>query len=302
MREIIGKTYLSMGMRRPAVGCAIQGDDCLALKVVNDPDGWAIDWALGGCLKEEEFRRELASKTGKIHLWVPLLEEGALQSSVSVGVELGALGEERLDSRTRLSAMRTQTLSRLPEREGVILRGCEMADVISTDRHLVGSAAIRRRVVADLKMWSKDIKVRNPHLASTSMALANSYLALYYERNQKETPLRFLVLEGRTRSRGIVMDGWKFTDSLELKTMQGHRMNKLMIDQWVSEVSSRHRFATPPVPLVVLDAGGTTEMPYETWTPFPHPRVHMTDAFRAMVEENQDLATVAFGMALQGGA
>ena len=56
-----------------------------------------------------------------------------------------------------------------------------------------------------------------------------------------------------------------------------------------------------PKPLVILGGEKPAGFPYEVWNPFSGDGVRIDRAARELVVGNLDLATIAFGMALQGG-
>lgn len=295
--KIIEKRTTAFSLKRPVVGCGIQGDDCLAMLVSQVGETWSVKWALSGALGEPIFADQLSSATGKTPLWTPPTEEGLAPSAVTIGVELSG-GE--VEGKDRVAALKTQTSGRFANPVEVVTRGLEISNGDEEESLLVGSVAIEKRVAGDFSNWRKIMKIRSPHIASTSLAIANAYLTLYRGGNPA-SKCRILFVEGRTRTRAIVMDGWKFIDSLEFRMMENQCLTDQMILRWIQEVGTRNVLPRPPVPLVISRSSFQTGVTYEKWEPFPNPVVAADETVSKLLRENLDLATEAFGMALQGG-
>lgn len=299
--RIIEERTKGFSMRRPVVGCGIQNEQCLALEASGGDDAWSIRWALMGDLGESDFARELSSRTGRTHLWSSLTEEGALQTAAAAWIELPRSGEEKIQPKEKVAALRTQTMNRFASVDEVVLRGVEVSDGGNGPAHLVGGVALKRRVEEDFASWRRIMKIRFPHIASNSMALVNAFLALY-PRTQDDDSCRIVFLEGRAITRAVVMQDWRFLDAIEFRMLENQdRLNELLIRHWTDTMVARHALETIPKPLVILGGEKPAGFPYEVWNPFSGDGVRIDRAARELVVGNLDLATIAFGMALQGG-
>ena len=299
--RIIEERTVGFSMRRPVVGCGIQNEQCLAMEVSGVEDAWSIRWALMGDLGESDFVRELSARTGRTHLWSSLTEEGALQTAAAAWIELPRSGEEGINPKEKVAALRTQTMNRFASVDEVVLRGVEVSDGGGEPAHLVGGVALKRRVEEDFASWRRIMKIRFPHIASNSMALANAFLALY-PRAQDASSCRSVFLEGRAITRAVLMQGWRFLDALEFRMLENQdRLSELLIRHWTDTIVARHALKTNPDPLVILGGDKPEGFAYEVWNPFSGEGARIDRAARDLVLGNLDLATIAFGMALQGG-
>lgn len=299
--RIIESGTMDLSMKRPVVGCGIQGDNCLAMQVSQLGDRWTVEWALPGIIGDPAFASQLSAATGKTPFWTSVTEEGALPSSVTVGVELPSVARSKKNAKMRVDAMRTQAQSRLANPSPVVLRGVEIYDEDAKLSHLVGGLAIKERVEADFKSWRKIMKIRYPHIGSTDLAIANTYLALYEPASSDQSLCRIIFLEGRDRTRAVVIDDWKFVDAIYFQNMEGQTLDDSVIRHWTDDILSRRPFPEIPKPLIILNGDSVAEVTSEVWHPFSSSFVTVDPSLKKLVETNLDLSTVAFGMALQGG-
>lgn len=297
------------------VGCGVQGKDCLALSLSQSRNGkWAIDWSLAGKIGDEDFASRLSRKTGSRHFWVSPSEEGGLQVETTKMIEIpeGALaGKTSLQDffQTQIKSSfvnETVVVGGMRARGAVIQAGVAAKAAI----HNVGGGAIKDNVKRDYHNWYSIMGIRRPHVASTALAIANAYLALYPEERRLAVPLRLVVLKGRSVYRGILMDGWKYIDEVLLPRMEGDDANKNVIEGrmngWIDYFRRQHPGLVGdreivPLMIAVHESHVSDYEHWDLWGEYALDRIDMSGEVAQPILENRDIAPVAFGMALQGG-
>jgi len=287
------------------VGCGVQGDDCLALDLSQGKGGkWSINWSLAGKLGDESFAKRLAKKTGGRHFWVSPSEEGGLQVETARVIEIP---DGELAKKARDDFFLTQVKSRFVN-ETVVFGGLRMkAEGVI---HNVGGGAIKDNVRRDYQNWYSRMGIRRPHVASTALALANAYLALYPVEKRRANPLRLVVLKGRSVYRAILMDDWKYVDEVLLPRMEGDAATVDVITErmngWIDYFQRQHAAFVEGrtiVPLVVAirESHVSDYEHWDLWGEYAMEKIDMTGEVAEAILANRDIAPVAFGMALQGG-
>ena len=295
------KSEIEATLPRAVIGCGVQGVECLAMSVSGMPGAWSVHWAKLGTLGDSDFATNLSRAAGRTHLWTPPTEEGAAQMSFAGGIDLPMVGGKKLGRPECIAALQTQVHGRMEQVAApIVIRGLEIKDSDEESSHWVGGGALRERISLDYKNWRKRMGIINPHIASSSMAIANLYMALYPADTIKTVPLRLIVLEGRQTTHGVLMDNWRFLDALEYRMMEGQTLDAPLVKQWAEYAASRHSREDSPIPIVISLKG---EAPFdcEAWSPFESAAVKMSTGVRELINDNHDLSAMAFGMALQGG-
>ena len=176
--------------------------------------------------------------------------------------------------------------------------------------HNVGGGAIKDNVMRDYSDWYSRMRIRRPHIASTSLALANAYLALYPEEKRRVKPLRLVVLKGRSVYRAILMDDWKYIDEVLLPRMEGDDATKSVIEGrmngWRDYFVRQHPVlaegrSIDPLVVAVSETHVSEYEHWDLWGEFAMERIDMTEDVAQAILQNRDIAPIAFGMALQGG-
>ena len=190
-------------------------------------------------------------------------------------------------------------------------RGTADGERVSTRAvHNVGGGAIKDNVKRDYRNWYSKMGIRRPHIASTGLAIANAYIALYPEEKRRAMPLRLVVLKGRSVYRAILMDGWKYIDEVILPRMEGDDASRPVIEGrtqgWIDYMNRQHPSLAGErkiVPLVisVAEAHVSAYEHWDLWGEYAMDRIDMTESVAEAILSNRDIAPVAFGMALQGG-
>ncbi len=299
--SLMKKSDVTAKLPRAVIGCGVQGVDCLAMSVSGAPGHWTVQWAKLGELGDSDFAGNLSRAAGRTHLWTPPTEEGAAQMSFAGGIDLPVLGGKKFGRAESIAALRTQVQGRMEQVAApIVISGLEMKDSDEKFSHWVGGGALRERIRLDYKNWRKRMGIINPHIASSPMALANLYMALYPPATIKSVPLRLIVLEGRLTTHAVLMNDWRFLDALECGMMEGQTLDAPLVKQWAEYAASRHALADSPVPIII---SLKEEAPFdcEAWSPFGSESVTMSADVRNLVNGNHDLSAMAFGMALQGG-
>ena len=296
------------------VGCGVQGNKCLALDLSQGKGGkWSINWSLAGDLGDEVFVKTLSRKTGKRHFWVSPSEEGGLQVEAALAIEI----PEGVDvsKGSQQDFFLTQLNSRFVNEEivcgGLRVKGAGVKGGTTVKCvHNVGGGAIRDNVKRDYSNWYSKMSIRRPHIASTALALANAYFALYPDEKRRALPLRIVVLKGEHVYRAILMDDWKYIDEVLLPRMEGDDANVDVIgvrmDGWVDYFRRQHPdvVADREITPLVIAVKETSVSGYEHWDLWGEgamDRVDMTEEVAGPILSNRDIAPIAFGMALQGG-
>ena len=309
------------------VGCGVQGTACLALELSAGRGGkWAINWSLAGELGDEAFAAQLSKKTGRRHFWVSPTEEGGLQVETTRSIEIPEGGSGTTSERNDF--FQTQIRSSFVN-ETIVVGGMRMKGV-SGERvtgngergtgngergmvraiHNVGGGAIKDNIKRDYLNWYRTMHIRRPHIASTALALANAYLALYPVEKQLAKPLRLVVLKGRSVYRAILMDGWKYIDEVLLPRMEGDDNGRGVIEGriqgWIDYFNRQHPGLAEgrTIDPLVISVKETHESDYEHWDlwgEYAMDKIEMTESVAETILRNRDIAPVAFGMALQGG-
>ena len=305
---------LDMRPKGHVVGCGVQGDKCLALDLSQGKGGkWSINWSLAGQLGDEAFAARLSKLTGGRHFWVSPSEEGGLQVETALAVEI--LEGDGFKKGAREDFFRTQIKGRFVNETivtgGVRMRGSETKGVVTTKCvHNVGGGAIKDNVKRDYYNWYSKMSIRRPHIASTALALANAYLALYPEKELRAKPLRLVVLKGRSVYRAILMDGWKYIDEVLLPRMEGDDASVGVIEGrmngWIDYFRRQHAGVVAEreiVPLVikVKDSFVSGYEHWDLWDEQAMDKIDMTGEVAEALLMNPDIAPIAFGMAIQGG-
>jgi len=310
-----------MSVRGHVVGCGVQGGDCLALDLSSAKDGrLTVNWALAGALGNLDFAKTLSKKVGGRHFWVSPSEAGGLQLEAAKAVELPKHGGT--DKATVAGYYSTQVKSGFVS-DDVVVGGLKMLDPQSKPKkpefHHVGGGALVGNVKQDYLSWYSLMKIRRPHVASSALALANTYLALYPEERRREKPLRMIVLNGRSLHRAILMDDWKYVDEVMQSRMNDELDTQAAVDGraagWINHFKALHPEvffvkkdrSEPPEersaePLIVRRYPEETSV-YELWDVWAA-NGRMTELkpeIDEAVRVNCDISPVAFGMALQGG-
>ena len=311
--EIPFKT-LEMRPRGHVVGCGVQGDKCLALDLSQGKGGkWSINWSLAGQLGDTVFASRLSKMTGKRPFWVSPSEEGGLQVETARAIEI--LEGDGIKVASRENFFLTQIKSRFVNETivvgGLRMKGVETKGGVATKCvHNVGGGAIKDNVKRDYYNWYSKMSIRRPHIASTALALANAYLALYPVEKRLAKPLRLLVLKGRSVYRAILMDDWKYVDEVLLPRMEGDDASVGVIQGRMNGWIDYFRRQQPGfvadreiVPLVIA-VKETAVSDYEHWDLWDEQamdKIDMTGDVAEAILLNRDIAPIAFGMALQGG-
>ena len=303
---------MDMRLKGHVVGCGVQGSKCLALDLSQGKGGkWTINWSLAGELGDEAFAARLAKLTGKRHFWVSPSEEGGLQVETARTIEI----LEGVKKNAQEDFFLTQIKSRFVNEEivfgGLRMKGIETKGVVTTNVvHNVGGGAIKDNVNRDYYNWYSKMSIRRPHIASTALALADAYLALYPEEKRRAKPLRLVILKGRSVYRAILMDDWKYIDEVLLPRMEGDDASEIVIQRrmggWIDYFGRQHPgvVADREIEPLVITVKETSVSGYEHWDLWGEQamdKIDMTGEVAEPILMNRDIAPVAFGMALQGG-
>ena len=305
---------LDMRPKGHVVGCGVQGDKCLALDLSQGKGGkWSINWSLAGQLGDEAFAARLSKLTGGRHFWVSPSEEGGLQVETALAVEI--LEGDGFKKGAREDFFRTQIKGRFVNETivtgGVRMRGAETKGVVTAKCvHNVGGGAIKDNVKRDYHNWYSKMSIRRPHVASTALALANAYLALYPAEKRHAIPLRLVVLKGRSVYRAILMDDWKYIDEVLLPRMEGDDVTADVIqgrmNGWIDYFRRQHVGIVAEreiVPLVIMvrESFVSSYEHWDLWDEQAMDKIDMTGEVAEALLMNRDIAPIAFGMAIQGG-
>ena len=306
--------FRSLGLRPKGHvgGCGVQGTSCLALDLSQGKGGkWAISWALAGNVDDEEFAARLSKKTGSRHFWVSPSEEGGVQVETAMAIEIPG-GETRGDQADFfLTQIRSRFVNETVAFGGMRMKGGVQTGVdMKSSIHNVGGGAIKDNVKRDYLNWYRKMSIRRPHIASTALALANTYLALYPVEKRRATPLRLVVLKGRSIYRAILMDDWKYIDEVLLPRMEGDDATRSVVESrtqgWIDYLSRQHPalVETRKIEPLLISVKETHVSEYEHWDVWggeASDKIDMTEAVAEPILSNRDIAPIAFGMALQGG-
>lgn len=306
--------HLEFHPKGHVVGCGVQGADCLALDLSHGKNGkWAINWSLAGELGDEAFAARLSKMTGNRHFWVQPTEEGGLQVEATRAIEIpdGAFVKKGV----REDFFQTQIRSRFVN-ETIIVGGMRTKGAVTDGGvakncdHNVGGGAIKDNVNRDYLNWYSKMSIRRPHIASTALALANAYLALYPADKRYANPLRLVILKGRSVYRAILMDGWKYMDEVLLPRMEGDDASRIVIEGrvqgWIDYFNRLHpavveNRAISPLVIAVSESPSSDYEHWDLWGEYAMDKIDMTGDVAEAILRNRDIAPVAFGMALQGG-
>jgi len=308
----------SMDMRPKGqvVGCGVQGSNCLALSLSQGKAGkLSIKWSLAGELGDLEFAARLSKMTGSRHFWVSPSEEGGLQVETARAIEIPEAG--LVKKGPRKDFFQTQIRSRFVNETIVVgglgIKGVGMENGVATKRmHNVGGGAIKDNVLRDYRNWYSKMNIRRPHIASTALALANAYLALYPAEKRLANPLRLVLLKGRSVYRAILMDDWKYVDEVLLPRMEGDDASKGVIEGrmngWIEYFNRQHpailaarEGQIDPLVISVRETHVSDYEHWDLWGEYAMDRIDMTGDVAEAILSNRDIAPIAFGMALQGG-
>lgn len=300
LAQVIRKKLLASVPDR-TVGCALQESYVAAVRAYGGPKGWTVDWAGDGALEDRSFIRALSARALFREFWATPTRGGSAQKDFAFAIETPDPDIMSLGSKTKSLLLKTQVEHRYP----VIIEPivCVGEEVQGPDGiHFVGGGTIAARVESDIKMWRRQVGVRNPRIASAAAALANVYLALYPADRRDSQPQRMVVSEGEVVT-AVVMKDWKLVDSLEYQMLEGQKLSRSLVMQWIDFVrASRPTEDLDPEPLVVGD-GTCTEATdlLETWNPFEGSAVRVKPAASATLSRRAGPAAIALGMAMQGG-
>ena len=304
---------MDMRLKGHVVGCGVQGDKCLALDLSQGKGGkWSVNWSLAGVLGDEAFASRLAKLTGKHHFWVSPSEEGGLQVETAQVIEIP---DGEFAKKARNDFFLTQIKGRFVN-ETIVFGGLRVKDAVIENGiavkaiHNVGGGAIKDNVKRDYQTWYSKMGIRRPHIASTALALANAYLALYPDKARRANPLRLVVLKGRSVYRAVLMDDWKYIDEVLLPRMEGDDASELVIqrrmDGWIDYFGRQHASVVgerkiEPLVIAVKETFVSDYEHWDLWGEAAMDKIDMTGEVAEPILMNRDIAPVAFGMALQGG-
>lgn len=305
---------IDMRLKSHVVGCGVQGDKCLAIDLSKGRRGkWSVNWSLAGDVGDEAFASLLSKKTGSRHFWVGPSEEGGLQVETARVIEIpdAAAASKARSADFFLTQIKSRFVNETVVFGGMRMKGVDDGGRASTRAvHNVGGGAIKDNVKRDYRNWYSKMGIRRPHIASTGLAIANAYIALYPEEKRRANPLRLIVLKGRSVYRAILMDGWKYIDELLLPRMEGDDASCNVIEGrtqgWIDYMNKQHPSLAGDrriVPLVisVAEAHVSAYEHWDLWGEYAMDRIDMTESVAEAILANRDIAPVAFGMALQGG-
>ena len=293
------------------VGCGVQGSKCLALDLSQGRGGkWSINWSLAGELGDEAFAARLSKLTGGHPFWVSPSEEGGLQVEMARAIEVPKGDFTRKGSLADffLTQIKSFFVNETVVFGGMRMKGAGMQD--GGDVHNVGGGAIKDNVKRDYLNWYSKMSIRRPHIASTALALANAYLALYPLEKRLAKPLRLVVLKGRSVYRAILMDGWKYIDEVLLPRMEGDDATRDVIEGrmngWIQYFKEQHPGLAEdrgiePLVIAVKETPVSCYEHWDLWGEAAEAKIDMTGAVAEAILANRDIAPIAFGMALQGG-
>jgi len=307
---------MEMRVKGHVVGCGVQGSQCLALDLAQGRHGkWAINWALAGELGDEDFAAALSKRTGGRHFWVSPSEEGGLQVDTTRAIEIPGddLSKKGVAEGFFLTQIRSFFVNETIVYGGLRMRGVEtQGGVTKKITHNVGAGAIRDNIKRDYLNWYSQMHIRRPHIASTALALANAYLALYPSEKRLAKPLRLVVLKGRSVYRAILMDDWKYVDEVLLPRMEGDDADVNVIrgrmEGWKAYFRNQHpalvevhKADIEPLVVAVKEDPVSDYEHWDLWGAYAQEKIDMTGAVAEPILTNRDIAPIAFGMALQGG-
>ena len=305
---------IDMRLKSHVVGCGVQGDKCLAIDLSKGGSGkWSVNWSLVGDVGDEAFASLLSKKTGSRHFWVGPSEEGGLQVETARVIEIpdAAAVSKAQSADFFLTQIKSRFVNETVVFGGMRMKGVDDGELASTRAvHNVGGGAIKDNVKRDYRNWYSKMGIRRPHIASTGLAIANAYIALYPEEKRRANPLRLIVLKGRSVYRAILMDGWKYIDGLLLPRMEGDDASRHVIEGrtqgWIDYMNKQHPALAGDrriVPLVisVAEAHVSAYEHWDLWGEYAMDKIDMTESVAEAILANRDIAPVAFGMALQGG-
>lgn len=305
---------MEMRPRGHVVGCGVQGDDCLALDLSSGRGGkWSINWSLAGKLGDEAFAAQLSRKTGRSHFWVSPSEEGGLQVETAQAIEIpeGVATKKGGLQDFFMTQIRSRFVNETIVLGGLRMKGVGMQEGVATkSEHHVGGGAIRDNVKRDYLNWYSKMSIRRPHIASTALALANAYLALYPAEKRLANPLRLIVLKGRSVYRAILMDGWKYVDEVLLPRMEGDDASPAVIEGrmngWIDYFGGQHpglvdKRTIDPLVIAIQETSVSNYEHWDLWGEAAMDKIDMTESVAEAILSNRDIAPIAFGMALQGG-
>lgn len=306
---------IEMHPKGHVVGCGVQGVKCLALDLSQGKSGkWRISWSLAGDLGDEAFAASLSRMTGRRHFWVSPSEEGGLQVETTRAIEIPE--SDLAKKGGRADFFQTQIRSRFVN-ETIVIGGMRMKGVgVQQDGvakrsvHNVGGGAIKDNVKRDYRNWYSKMRIRRPHIASTALALANAYLALYPAEKRLAAPLRLVVLKGRSVYRAILMDDWKYIDEVLLPRMEGDDETRSVVEGrtegWIDYFTRQHPELgegreIKPLLISVKETHVSDYEHWDLWGEYAMDKIDMTPTVAEAILSNRDIAPIAFGMALQGG-
>ena len=305
---------IDMRPKGHVVGCGVQGTKCLALDLSQGRGGkWAINWSLAGEFGDEAFSSSLSKKTGGRHFWVSPSEEGGLQVETARAIEIPETELARKGAQEDFFL--TQIKSRFVN-ETIVLGGMRMKGegrregVVANSIHNIGGGAIKDNVNRDYLYWYSTMHIRRPHIASTALALANAYLALYPVEKRRANPLRLIVLKGRSVYRAILMDDWRYIDEVLLPRMEGDDASTSVIGErmrgWDDYFRRQHpglveNRTIDPLVIAVSESAKSDYEHWDLWGEYAMEKIDMTESTALAILSNRDIAPIAFGMAIQGG-
>lgn len=305
---------IEMRPKGHVVGCGVQGVNCLALDLSQGRNGkWSIGWSLAGEFGDMAFAARLSKMTGRRHFWVSPSEEGGLQVETARAVEIPEGDFIKKGSRDDyfLTQIRSSFVNETVVFGGMRMRGVGMQNGIATKSiHNVGGGAIKDNVKRDYLNWYAKVGIRRPHIASSALALANAYLALYPAEKRRANPLRLVVLKGRSIYRAILMDDWKYIDEVVLPRMVGDDDTKSVVETrvqgWIDYFRGQHPELgedrrMDPLLISVKETHVSDYEHWDLWNEEAQAKIDMTGEVAEAILANRDIAPIAFGMALQGG-
>ena len=308
--------FRSMDLRPKGhvVGCGVQGGRCLALDLSQGRNGkWSINWSIAGVLDDEMFASKLSKLTGRRHFWVSPGEEGGLQVETARVIEIpeGVAIRKGSQEDFFLTQIKSRFVNETVVFGGMCAKGAGIdGGAAGKALHNVGGGAIKDNVERDYMHWYGRMGIRRPHIASTALALANSYLALYPAEKRLENPLRIVVLKGESAYRAILMDGWRYIDEILLPRMEGDDASCDVIETRIGGWKDYFRRQHPelvenrnmePLVISVREEHTSGYEHWDLWGEYAMDRIDMTETVAEPILSNRDLAPIAFGMALQGG-
>lgn len=290
-------------------GCAMKGDNCLALGVrYHGSDGrMRIDESFSGAFSDKAFTARLARRLGRKALWVSLMLGSESERSdvevIAIDDADGGLRGKRL-----VQAVGDQLREIEANKAGDYVHTFTRFTLEGRRPHTVGASAPRMAVHKTVKAWTSR-GVLKPCVGSVRASVVNVFLALHPAARESASSHRLLAYQDTDSDLICYLQGRAFMDSGVSPGGGGVERALEHLAEWGEEFAKKYRLTRSDLMRAYVLGGEkfacaddySTDDLLEFWTlPWDESVTFASPEAKRKVMNQPRLAFQAIGLALHG--